>query len=295
MTILDLAVQLLTLGLSLLGAVAFYWQFNQRRSRRIRVLNRSVFRPWSKVEVKTRYRSYDDRLPAAMRFVTPAEAVRSDIDPTVNEEGLDIEDLPGFSDAERFLRSPRAVLFSKAERSLRTKGQKAMAEWDTLVYWRRKYEDARERRHAAFESMIAKDMAKVFPFLCPVPYYDYDMNTYIPANVLGKAEDESDWSLRPGKREVHVSSSRSSTETPGMFVTEITDSYSLLRADEKLVPNPKPFVDLLASWVGAKPIRNAATDMDRSLQQANAAAERFRDAMRDVSFTIDFEFPAQET
>lgn len=293
--ILDLAIQAVTLVLGVLGAIAFFWEFRQGRVRHVRVLNRAVFRPWSKVEVKLRHRSYDGRPAAAIRLAIPADAVREAVDPTVKEDGLGLADLPGFADGERFLKTPRLSRLSRAERSIRAACRRAWREWEAVAESSRKYEAARERRRSILEPVIAGDMKKTYPTLRPVPYHDYDVNTYILANILGKAEDETDWSLLPGRREVHVSGSRSSTSSADLFVFEMTESYPFLKADERLVPNAVAFTDLLRSWVSAAPVREAALEMAGHLERVNAAADRFRAAMRDIAFAIDFEFPAQES
>src|SRR5881409_3770007 len=77
------AIHVLTFGLGVLGAIAFYWQFEQRRARRVRFLNRSVLRPWSKVELKQGYKSFEGRPAVKARLVIPKEAVPTEVDPTV--------------------------------------------------------------------------------------------------------------------------------------------------------------------------------------------------------------------
>jgi len=293
--ILDLAIQAITLVLGVLGAIAFFWEFRQGRARRVRVLNRSVFRPWSKVEVKLRHRSYDGRPAAAIRLTIPADAVREGVDPTVKEDGLDLADLPGFADGEHFLKAPRLSRLSRPERSIRAACRRASLEWEAVAESSRKYEAARERRRSILEPMIAGDMKRAYPSLRAVPYHDYDVNTYILANVLGKAEDETDWSLLPGKREVHVSGSRSSTSSADLFVIEITESYPLMKADERLVPNAVAFTDLLKSWVSAAPVKEAALEMAGYFERVSEAADRFRAAMKDIVFAIDLEFPTHES
>src|SRR3990170_2773973 len=99
---LNAAIQVLTLALGVLGTIAFYWQFRQRRAKRIRFLNRSVLRLWSKVELKHRPRSVEGRPAEALWLSIPKDAVPDDVDPTVGEDGLDVKDLPGLSDGKRF-------------------------------------------------------------------------------------------------------------------------------------------------------------------------------------------------
>src|SRR5207244_12698437 len=139
------AIQVLTFTLGLLGAIAFYWQFQQRRARRVRFLNLSVFRPWSKVELKQWYQSTEGRPLAKVRLLIPKDAVSDDVDPTVTSEGLDIGELAGLENGARFLRSPPFPRWSQSGRALRDTCRRASRDWDVVTDLVEGYETVRAR------------------------------------------------------------------------------------------------------------------------------------------------------
>ncbi len=288
--ILDVAIKVVTLGLGILGAVAFYWQYRQGRARRIRVLNHAVFKPWSKVEVKHWYRSMDGRPRAAIRLTIPAEAVPKDVDPTVPSDGLDIEELRGAADGEGLLALPLSRL-SFSERALRARCRQAWREWQVVRGWVQKYEATRERRRSLLEGMVTRDMAATYPTLRPTTRGRVALNTYVPANILAREEDESDWCVNPDYTRVQLGASRSSDDHGG-FVREITDAWPLLRASEEVVADAVAFNHLRDAWIDEPAVKELATEMAGQLDALEKAVARFRELVRDIAFYVDLEFPA---
>ena len=274
----------------ILGAVAFYWQYRQRRARRIKFLNGAVFRPWNKVEVKHRHRSVNGRPSEAIRLAIPVEAVPKDVDPMVGSEGLDIEKLPGVLEGG-FLRAPPLSRFSGSERALRARCREAWREWRVAAEWVQKYEAARERRRSLLEGMVATDMASTYPTLRPVTYHEVALNTYVLASILARTEDESDWSVRPGYTRVRLEASRSS-DGEGGFVREINDSFFLLRASEQIVADASAFNRLRDSWADAPAVKELTKEMTGYLDELGKAVAGFRDVMTYIAFRMDLEFPA---
>ncbi len=290
-TVLGVAIQIVTLALGILGAVAFYWQYRQRRARRIIFLNHAVIKPWSKVEVKQRHRSVDGRPPTAIRLAIPPEAVPKDVDPTVSTDGLDIENLPGTAGGE-LLRTLPLSRFSPPERALRAKCRQAWREWRIAIEWVQKYEATRERRRSLLEGMVTRDMASTYPTLRPTTQHEFALNTYVPSNILARMEDESDWSLRPGYTRVQLSASRSSS-VGGTFVREISDGFFLLRASEEVVADAVAFNHLRDTWIDDPTVKALATEMGGQLDALGAAISRFREVMTDIAFGVDLEFPVE--
>ncbi|HYM39578.1 MAG TPA: hypothetical protein VEY12_05470 [Thermoplasmata archaeon] len=288
--ILDVALKVVTLGLGILGAVAFYWQYRQRRARRIMFLNRAVFKPWSKVEVRQRSRSMEGRPPATIRLAIPAEAVPKDVDPTVPSDGLDIEELRGAADGEGLLALPLSRL-SPSERVLRAKCRQAWREWQVVREWVRKYEATRERRRALLEGRVTRDMAATYPTLRPTTHQRVELNTYVPANILAREEEESDWCVNPDYTRVQLGASRYSDDHGG-FVREIADAWPLLRASEEIVADAVAFNHLRDTWIDDPAIKELATEMAGQLDALEKAAARFRELVRDIAFYVDLEFPS---
>jgi len=282
------AIQVLTLALGLLGAVAFYWQFQQRRTRRVRFLNRSVLRPWSKVEAKRRYKSTGGRPVKNLRLVIPKDAVPTDVDPTVGSEGLDVEKLPGIVDGERFLRSPSLSRWSRSGRGLRDRCRRAARDWEVVTAHVVGYEAARERRRGVLEPMIAREMGIAYPGLRPVWYDRFAVNTYVLARILAEVEEESDYSLRPGWSSPGFRTSQVSGEDGGYL--EIDDGYQLVRISKGAQSDAEPLQEMLISCIASDLVKGAARDMLAHLNGLEDALVHFRDTMKELAFSLDLEF-----
>ena len=282
------AIQILTFALGLLGAAAFYWQFQQRRTRRVRFLNRSVLRPWSKVEAKRWYKSTEGRPVKSLRLAIPKDAVPTDVDPTVGSEGLDVEKLPGIVDGERFLRSPSLSRWSQSGRALRDRCRRAARDWDIVTARVIGYESARERRRAVLEPMIAREMGIAYPRLRPVWIDRFAVNTYVLARILAEVEEQSDYSLRPGWSSPGFRTSQVSSEDGGYL--EIDDGYQLARISRGSQSDAEPLQKMLISCIASDPVKGAARDMLAHLNGLEDALVHFRDSMRELAFSLDLEF-----
>jgi len=282
------AVQILTFALGLLGAVAFYWQFQQRRTRRVRFLNRSVLRPWSKVETKRLYKSTEGRPVRNLRLAIPKDAVPTDVDPTVGSEGLEVENLPGIVDGERFLRSPSLSRWSRSQRARRDLCRRASREWEVVMALVMSYEAARERRREVLEPLIAQEMEAAYPGLRPVGYDRFALNTYVIARILGEVEEESDYSLRPGWSSPGFRTSQVSSEDGGYL--QIDDGYQLVRISKGSPSDAEPLQKMLISWIESDPVKGAAHDMLAHLNALEDALAHFRDTMKELAFSLDLEF-----
>src|SRR2546427_2818813 len=102
-TALDASLTGITLLLSILVAIAF---FRQGKAKRVRYLTESVLRPLSKVVFRERRQSNMGGRPKEELFLVVPVKAAENVDPTVEGEGLGIEDLPGIADGLRFLRRP---------------------------------------------------------------------------------------------------------------------------------------------------------------------------------------------
>ena len=146
----------------------------------------------------------------------------------------------------------------------------------------------RERRRAALEPLIARDMANAYPELRPVQYESLASNTYVLARILVEAEDESDYSLRANWKSPGFRMSRYSS--PEGEYLEFDDGFQLVRISKADDADAEILRKMLVAWTEDFTVKEGARDMAAHLAQLATALGRFRETMKDLTFSLDLEF-----
>ncbi len=285
---LNLTVQGVTLLLGILGAIAF---FRQRKGRWVRYLNHSVLRPWGKVELKRTFRDWSGRPAKGVLLLIP-KVVMADLDRTVGDGGLEVADLEGIEEGKQFIQHPPLLKLTSNGRALRAACASALKEWTEIEGQLKMLEKIRERRRLELEAMIARDIAANYPGLRPTKPDLLKPETYVPANLLAKAEDDSGWSLRDNWPGVQVQQSRTSRGEGLTF--DLMDNSYLMETISEEVAEPERLRRLMTAWVVTPSIHDAAKEVERTVEDLEDSLERFRRAMKQVTFSLDLRFGATE-
>lgn len=256
----------------ILGAIAFIWQFWRywidRREGRNKRLNENVLRPWSELQVRENFGPSEE---IGIRLWIPKESLPTNLAPSLSQDGLLVDRLPGLAKGKSFLKEHDPPTFSL---------------WVKVTTLRDHFAKLRRQKRAVIEDLVRTGMSEMGGGLRAVQWKDFEPGTYVFENIVAQVEDSTYYATKYDRSSISPTVTRTSSNEK-YFLEVSGGQYQLIKIPEEQQSITKAFQDRFERWTSSPQIQAETTQMVRIYADLEVTVEAFRSALKETAVSID--------